>query len=256
MKLLEEELIELLIPTIHESSYTKNRLLYYLNIAQVYAKLNQIEEATRYYRIASHLCNSYLVEVYMHSYGNERDADYLSYFSFLRNFHFLHVVSFDEFLEVNKIILPGNAKLCMEVCFRTFQRMIDREIILLNDKNQSTVATESLSVKEFETENPNDWKSKKAVRIDFYDDGKKIGTTSISGIDTDEGFLYEVEVFKKYRGKGYGSQIIKYCIDHYPVKELTVETSNEVAIHLYKKFGFKIKKTFKDDGKEFYDMWR
>ena len=134
MKLLEEELIELLIPTIHECDYTKNRLIYYLNIAQWYAKEKDISNSIRCYKITSQLCNDYLVEVYMHHYGKIKDADYLSYFSFLRNFHFLHVVSFDEFLDINKIVLPGDAKQCMELQFRVFQRMIEREIKLLEGK--------------------------------------------------------------------------------------------------------------------------
>lgn len=59
-------------------------------------------------------------------------------------------------------------------------------------------------------------------------------------------FLYDFEVKKKYRNNGYGSAILKYCIDKYKVNDLSVSLSNKNAINLYRKFGFKDRFKYKD----------
>ena len=111
-----------------------------------------------------------------------------------------------------------------------------------------------LTAKITETTNPNDPESDKAVDITFYDGDNKIGEASVSGIDIKNGFLYNVEVFKKYRGQGYGNDIMDYVLSHYSINELTVEPDNVIAINLYKKYGFKPYKKFKENGKIMLDM--
>lgn len=105
------------------------------------------------------------------------------------------------------------------------------------------------------TENPNDSLSKKAINLKFYLDNKFIGEASISAIDTPNGFLYDFEVEKKYRGKGYGKRILKYILKNYKVTDLTVTVDNEIAINLYKKCGFKIKKKIHDDINKTENYW-
>ena len=112
----------------------------------------------------------------------------------------------------------------------------------------------NLTVKKSDTTNPNDPVSQKAVKLDFYDNDDHVGEASISAIDTKTGFLYDVEVFKPYRNKGYGSAIVKWCLDNYKVNELTVEKTNTIAIKLYQKFGFKKAMNFKENGKNMIDM--
>lgn len=105
------------------------------------------------------------------------------------------------------------------------------------------------------TKNPNDGVSSTAVRLWFFNERKEeIGEASASAIDTNTAFLYDVEVFPAYRGKGYGYAIVEYMMDHYPITELTVEKSNKVAISLYKKFGFTETMEFKENGKDMIDM--
>lgn len=79
--------------------------------------------------------------------------------------------------------------------------------------------------------------------MDFFIDEDKIGTVSISGTDIKRGFVYDLEVFKKYRGNGYGRYIMEYILKHYDIEGLTVDINNAVAISLYKSLGFKVKKT-------------
>lgn len=105
------------------------------------------------------------------------------------------------------------------------------------------------------TKNPNDFISQEAVDIDFYNiNNDKIGTASISAIDTNNAFLYNVEVYKKFRGIGYGKLIVQYCLDNYQIKQLTVEYNNTIAINLYKKFGFKEIRNWEENGKKLIVM--
>lgn len=111
-----------------------------------------------------------------------------------------------------------------------------------------------LTVKSKPRNNPNDTVSPKGVKLDFYDGNDHIGEASISSVDTDQGFLYDVEVFEKFRGQGYANDLMKYILSHYRVNELTVEKGNDIAINLYKKFGFKKAMDFKENGKDMIDM--
>lgn len=104
--------------------------------------------------------------------------------------------------------------------------------------------------------NPHDDKSK-AVKIDFYnEDEKHIGEVSISSADTNSAFVYDLEVFTEYRGKGYGRKIMEFALKNYSITDLTVDLDNTVAINLYKSLGFKIKQKWKDptSGKTVYWM--
>ena len=103
---------------------------------------------------------------------------------------------------------------------------------------------EKIRVKTHERMNPNDGLSGRGgVKLDFFIDQDKIGTVSISGTDIKRGFVYDLEVFKKYHGNGYGRYIMEYILKHYDIEGLTVDINNAVAISLYKSLGFKVKKT-------------
>lgn len=83
------------------------------------------------------------------------------------------------------------------------------------------------------------------VEITFYDNGVEIGECSTCSYDGKPNiFLHGLEVKKKFRGKGYGSQIMKYMIKEYGSKILYVSKNNKVAVSLYEKFGFKVTDTF------------
>ena len=119
-------------------------------------------------------------------------------------------------------------------------------------KNNVEITEGTLSVKSTPRDNPNDPMSKKGVKLDFYDNGTKVGTASLSAIDTDQPFIYDLEVNKELRGKGYGNQIVDYLVKNYGANDLAVSGDNEIAKHLYEKHGFK-KRFDYPDGKDRLD---
>lgn len=95
----------------------------------------------------------------------------------------------------------------------------------------------------------------KAVDITFYNKtGERVGEASVSAINTDMPFLYDVEVFQPYRGQHYSTAFMKYIMKEYKPKQLTVEPSNTVAINLYKKFGFYVYGNYQDGKTLMYEM--
>lgn len=61
-------------------------------------------------------------------------------------------------------------------------------------------------------------------------------------VNSKDGYLSNIEVTDKYKGQGYGDQIMKYAINNMNVNKLYVEKNNNVAINMYEKNGFKIDK--------------
>ena len=71
------------------------------------------------------------------------------------------------------------------------------------------------------------------------------------GIAFNEGYISLICVKENYRHKGLGYKIMKYCIDKAKNEGvnkffLHVSQNNEYAINLYKKFGFIVKKSYKN----------
>ena len=54
------------------------------------------------------------------------------------------------------------------------------------------------------------------------------------------GFIYNIFVYPKYRGKGFGKRLTRDAIEKYNGIDLTVDKTNYRAIQLYKGFGFYI----------------
>lgn len=108
------------------------------------------------------------------------------------------------------------------------------------------IDTNDFTVRKTKTKNENDPVSSEAVKLDFYLNKEHIAEASISAVDTDKGFLYDLEVFKKYRGQGNGTKVMQYILANYKVSDLSVDADNIPAIKLYTKFGFKRKKSFYD----------
>lgn len=123
----------------------------------------------------------------------------------------------------------------------------------IQESSSTKIAGSNLTVRKTDTTNPNDSVSSKAVKLNFYNGKDRVGTAGVSGYDTRKGFLYDLEVMKKYRGKGYGKRILDYVIKNYSVTDLSVAADNDVAINMYKKAGFRIKKTFDSNGENGYE---
>lgn len=111
-----------------------------------------------------------------------------------------------------------------------------------------------LLVEEIKSKNENDWVSNEAVNLFFYKERDIIGAASISSVDTEIGFLYNLEVMNKYRGNKYSYDIMNYITSNYKINELTVSKSNIIAINLYKKYGFKIVREFRYNNEIYFDM--
>ena len=60
--------------------------------------------------------------------------------------------------------------------------------------------------------------------------------------------LYSLAIGNDFQNKGLAKRILEYSFEKLKDKDfsLEVKVSNEVAINLYKKFGFEIKKVLKD----------
>ena len=75
----------------------------------------------------------------------------------------------------------------------------------------------------------------------YEENGETIGFIHIQDL-ADEIDIIDIIINKKYRLKGYGSELLEYVIKEYNSKRFILEVSsmNEQAINLYKKYGFKI----------------
>lgn len=250
--------MELLLVTLRDHSYIEDRILYFLNIAQYYQKLKSYEKALNYFEIASSLIGEYEAELYIWVYQKETDSVYLNKFQSLRKFRFIYTGTFDEYVYRQQLTLPGHPAECMKFCFDIFREMIEmeRKVLQQSPGLESDFSSNTLRVEKRESSNPNDSISSKAVDLIFYLGEEKIGEASVSGIDTKEGFFYNFEISKKYRGHGYGSLILDWCLQHYSITELTVRKDNETAIHIYKKFGFHTYQEIIQDGHKMLHMKR
>ena len=82
------------------------------------------------------------------------------------------------------------------------------------------------------------------VEVVFYKYGTEIGkahTVEYNG--KSNAFLHNLYVKEEFRGRGYGTQILRYMIENYDVDTLYVNKDNN-SIKLYKRFGFKEIDTF------------
>jgi ribosomal-protein-alanine N-acetyltransferase len=60
--------------------------------------------------------------------------------------------------------------------------------------------------------------------------------------------LYSLAIGNDFQNKGFAKRLLEYSLEKLKDKDFSLEVkiSNEVAINLYKKFGFEIKKVLKD----------
>ena len=87
-------------------------------------------------------------------------------------------------------------------------------------------------------------------KVDFYEGDTYIGTASTATVDAKDDFIYDVIVDPDRRGKGYGTRIMHWMLDHYPIELLNVARDNKIAQVLYKKLGFRKECNVRlDDGK-------
>ena len=75
-------------------------------------------------------------------------------------------------------------------------------------------------------------------------DGKIVGTSAVRRIDDDRCEIKRIYVKKEYRGKGYGKMLFLYALEfgkeNYHVVELKTDSSLDIAIGMYLKYGFSV----------------
>lgn len=98
---------------------------------------------------------------------------------------------------------------------------------------------------EYNAENVNKYKSDGNMLIHARTGDDVFGTMLIDDNNKLIGYIawqnkmiIAFEVVKEYRRQGYGSKLLLKAINSGKVKRLTVSSSNEDAISLYKTFGF------------------
>lgn len=75
----------------------------------------------------------------------------------------------------------------------------------------------------------------------YNDDIVGVGSVRyIRNNDINYNWITAVQVNPKYRGYGLGNQILDFCVKELNGNALTVATDNQVALRMYKKYGFKI----------------
>lgn len=70
------------------------------------------------------------------------------------------------------------------------------------------------------------------------DKNKLIGNVFVN-CTKEKGFITNLEVKKEYRRQGFGTMLLNDAIKKYKAIDLTVDISNETAIKMYEKYGFK-----------------
>ena len=85
------------------------------------------------------------------------------------------------------------------------------------------------------------------TEVTFYEGKDEVGKASTTAFGNKPNiFLYDVEVYEKFRNRGYGYTIVEYMINRYEVNTLHVSNDNIAAIRLYEKFGFRACARFND----------
>jgi ribosomal-protein-alanine N-acetyltransferase len=84
-----------------------------------------------------------------------------------------------------------------------------------------------------------------------------IGFVIMQPQGTFKGYIQTLAIYKNYRGKGYGTQLLQFCEDriltYSPNIFICVSSFNQGAIQLYTKFGFELIGELKDFIKPGFD---
>lgn len=85
----------------------------------------------------------------------------------------------------------------------------------------------------------NEFNNNPYAKCIIYEEDKVLGYLYYSDI-YDRIEINQIEVLESQRGKGIGSKLLKYLVDN-NTKSITLEVkeTNNIAIKLYKKYGFK-----------------
>lgn len=88
--------------------------------------------------------------------------------------------------------------------------------------------------------------------VTFYEGDEPIGCGNIE-VFNDEIWLNHFAIREDLRGKGYGQKLLQIFIDRYGINTLSCAVKNEIAFHIYKKYGFEVVEEWDafDEGKAY-----
>lgn len=75
------------------------------------------------------------------------------------------------------------------------------------------------------------------------DNNEAVAVVNVIEKDDDVKEIQALEVFGKYKGRGLSKQVLDVAVKQLGATKLTVQKDNQIAINLYKSYGFKIDKT-------------
>ena len=82
--------------------------------------------------------------------------------------------------------------------------------------------------------------TKGILLVDKNDKSKVIGAVNTEKKQNEETWVQALEVTKEYQRRGIGTDLLKIACDDFGATLLSVRKTNEGAISLYKKYGFKV----------------
>lgn len=86
---------------------------------------------------------------------------------------------------------------------------------------------------------------------------RNIVMVSMEDYDSTNNIPFNLYIFQRYRGYGFGKTLVQYIIDKYNCDTLGVDMNNRVVIKMYSKFGFRVVDIcINYNGNKFYIMKR
>ena len=77
----------------------------------------------------------------------------------------------------------------------------------------------------------------------WLDGNELVAMVNVEEKDDDSKWIQGLEVFGSYKGQGLAKQVLDVAVKNLGATRLTVQKNNEITIHTYKSYGFKIDKT-------------
>lgn len=77
----------------------------------------------------------------------------------------------------------------------------------------------------------------------WLDGNELVAMVNVEEKDDDSKWIQGLEVFGSYKGQGLAKQVLDVAVKNLGATRLAVQKNNEIAIHTYKSYGFKIDKT-------------
>lgn len=75
--------------------------------------------------------------------------------------------------------------------------------------------------------------------VHFFEGEQPFGVADIEVVGN-EVWFNNFAIAEEFRGKGYGQKALIIAITEYGINTLTCAVKNEVAFHIYKKYGFEV----------------